>query len=478
MVAFTSNFRLTKPDFNSIGWDVQLNSDLDIIDSVLGQFNTGLTIQGVWLNATLYPAGVSVIDGLTGHVWLTSTTHTSSSSPATFANDRASFPTYWTDITNPAISASVSAAASAASAASAAASLASITSLLAGGTTGTGRVVLDTSPTIVSATFTTTVVLTGVVSGAGIVAYFASPPPIGNTARSTGAFTTLAANDVVTLAPATTPGTINNTSIGQTTPLAGSFTTLTGALRGFISGLQMSAPGGAVTITITAGASSDSTNTIYMSTASTFTKTTASWTLGTAGGMLDTGATGGTASAWHHIYQIIRPDTGVVDFTMSLNAATPALSANYTKFRRIGSVFLDASKNIRGFTQFGDEFRWITQLSDIDTSVSGALGTTATLYPLSTPLGIKTIAMIRGTISHAAAGNSMLINSPDETSIAGGAMTTNNRTANTQIGGIRITFFTHVRTDILSQVRAVADVATTTVNAGAHAYIDIRGKDS
>lgn len=273
----------------------------------------------------------------------------------------------------------------------------------------------------------------------------------------------------------TAASTINNTSVGQTTAANGTFLSLKGGLRDYIAGCQGSAPGGATTETITACASVDTTNTIYMESGSTFTKTTASWTLGTGGGMLDTGATGGAASTWYHVYEMIRPDTGVVDFTMSLNATTPALPANYTKYRRIGSVFLDGSKNIRGFTQNSDEFLWIAQLSDINTA---ALGTTATTFAMSTPLGVKTTALIRGTMSNGSLGASMLINSPDETSIAGGSITTDNRTATNQTTTTRIPFLSYTRTNTSSQVRAVADAASTTVNAGAYGWLDTRGKDN
>jgi hypothetical protein len=122
MTSFTTNFRLTKPDFNSEGWDTLLNGDLDLLDSIIGQFNTGLSIQGIWLNATLYAAGISVVDSLTGHIWLANIAHTSSVTPTTFLQDRTNNPTFWTDVTNPATSATVSATNAAASAAAAAAS--------------------------------------------------------------------------------------------------------------------------------------------------------------------------------------------------------------------------------------------------------------------------------------------------------------------------------------------------------------------
>lgn len=174
MVAFTANFRLIKPDFNSEGWDTQLNTDLDLLDSIIGQFNTGLTIQGVWLNATFYAAGVSVVDATTGHVWISSTTYTSSAAPITFAQDRVAFPTIWTDITNPATSAAASAANALISANNAAASLTTLQGLFGGGSTGTGMLVLSTGATITNPTFaglgaiTPTSVTTGAITATTI----------------------------------------------------------------------------------------------------------------------------------------------------------------------------------------------------------------------------------------------------------------------------------------------------------------------
>jgi hypothetical protein len=98
----------------------------------------------------------------------------------------------------------------------------------------------------------TTLSASGAVTGAGFTARFATPGPIGSTTASTGAFTTLGATGAVTLSPAslnvaisptgtgtvtispagaltmapTAASTINNASIGVTTPLAGKFTTL------------------------------------------------------------------------------------------------------------------------------------------------------------------------------------------------------------------------------------------------------------
>ena len=127
MPTLTTNFRFTLPDYGTTGWDEAMKSNLQSIDAILGQFNTNIQLQGMWLNSNSYAAGVSVVDSVTGHIWVCGTTHTSSASPVTFATDRTNNPTYWTDITNPAIPAAAFAVAAGQSAANASAY--SITSL-------------------------------------------------------------------------------------------------------------------------------------------------------------------------------------------------------------------------------------------------------------------------------------------------------------------------------------------------------------
>lgn len=99
-----------------------MNNNLIAIDAVLGQFNIGINLQGLWINSQAYVAGQSVIDGLTAHIWSCAISHTSAASPTTFLTDRTNNPTFWVDITNPAIPAAQSAINSAASAVTAAAS--------------------------------------------------------------------------------------------------------------------------------------------------------------------------------------------------------------------------------------------------------------------------------------------------------------------------------------------------------------------
>ena len=127
--------------------------------------------------------------------------------------------------------------------------IAATTLSASGAVSGAGFTALFASPPAIGGTAPaagafTTLSASSTVSGTGFTTRLASPGPIGNTVASTGAFTTLSAtgaftaspanlNDVlsptgtgvVTINPATL-GTIDNMTLGGTTPAAGHVTTL------------------------------------------------------------------------------------------------------------------------------------------------------------------------------------------------------------------------------------------------------------
>lgn len=123
----------------------------------------------------------------------------------------------------------------------------------------------------------TTLAASSTVSGAGITALFASPPPIGVSAAAAGAFTTLSASSTVS-------GTGFSTylasppAIGGTAPAAGKFTTLTETnllvsnaaptvSSGFGSGASISANNGTAAFRVNVGTSSGNTGVIGLPTA-------------------------------------------------------------------------------------------------------------------------------------------------------------------------------------------------------------------
>jgi hypothetical protein len=153
------------------------------------------------------------------------------------------------------------------------------------------------------------------------------------------------------------------------------------------------------------------------------------------------------------------------------------LPANYTLFRRIGSIKTNASAQWTSFVQLGNEFLWATPVTDVNTA---ALGTAATLFALgSVPLGAAVIARLRGLISPTAASTLFLLNSPDEASTApntpAGNITVDTAAAGNAQGAI---FTLDVRTNTSQQVRAVASAASTTLQIATYGWIDTRGKDN
>jgi len=158
-------------------------------------------------------------------------------------------------------------------------------------------------------------------------------------------------------------------------------------LRNYIAGLTMSTAGSSGTMTIAAGTATDSTNAAYMTLAASIAKTTSSWAVGSAQGGLDTGAIAN--STWYHFYEINRPDTNVTDVIFSLSASAPALPANYTIYRRIGSGKTDASAHWILFAQNGDEFTWDVPVNDVNVSNPGTSAVTRTV---TVPTGITVFA--------------------------------------------------------------------------------------
>ena len=173
----------------------------------------------------------------------------------------------------------------------------------------------------------------------------------------------------------------------------------------YLSGLTMSTAGGSSTMTIAAGAANDSTNSTLMNLASSIAKTTASWAVGTGNGGLDTGAIANTT--WYHFYEIERTDTGVVDVVFSLSASAPALPANYTIYRRIGSGKTDASAHWIAFTQTGDQFIWATSLVDVN-NANPASGSRSNVT-LTVPTGVVVSALFRASLTSSASANGVLV---------------------------------------------------------------------
>jgi len=150
MVTYTPILKLAKPVFDQTPWDQDINGDLNILDSAIGNFFGIANYIGLWRNGTAYVAGQVVTDAVDSSMWTCVVSHTAAAG-GTFAQDRTAHPTYWTkeiaNATELAQDAANSAAAAAASAAAAAASAATVNNALplAGGTM-TGPLILSGDP--------------------------------------------------------------------------------------------------------------------------------------------------------------------------------------------------------------------------------------------------------------------------------------------------------------------------------------------
>lgn len=250
--------------------------------------------------------------------------------------------------------------------------------------------------------------------------------------------------------------------------------------RSFLSGLALSNNSGDALndIDIAVGECRDSTNVIDMTLAAVLTKRIdAAWVVGSVQGGLDgTESVAGTpdTSTWYHLYLIMRPDTGVVDAIFSESASAPTLPTNYTRFRRIGSVFNGSGGDIRAFTQTGDIFLWNTSVTDNSATTDIAA---LTLQVISTPLGIKTQPLLTGFVVQSGAGsiNVQVADAVAATAVVQcGLSTFDLQTVEWNIMG-------GISTNTASQIFYRRDATTATIGSSALTtvgWMDRRGRDT
>jgi hypothetical protein len=237
-------------------------------------------------------------------------------------------------------------------------------------------------------------------------------------------------------------------------------------MRSYLAGLTLSTAGASSTFGIAPGVATDSTNTDVMALASAYTKTTSAWAVGTGNGALDTGTI--AANTWYHAYLIKRPDTGVVDVLISLSATAPTLPANYTLFRRIGSMKADGSSQWVAFSQNGDEFLWLAQVDDAS---AVAVPASATLVTLSVPLGVKVNVLLNVQQTYAnSTPTNLQVYSPDQP-------TTGTVGVSLAITG-SVVDSVNVRTNTSSQVYVKGSSANGTYYITTLGWNDRRGRDA
>jgi hypothetical protein len=218
----------------------------------------------------------------------------------------------------------------------------------------------------------------------------------------------LAANVDVTLPSAA--GTIIGTGAETLTAAlqATARSNISAALKGHFSGLTLS--NNSTNIDIAAGeCASTETNPVLMVLASSLTKNMASaWAVGSGNGGLDTGT---IANGTYFVWLIQRSDTGVVDALCSLSSTAPTMPTNYDRKRMIAPIVRSGGAWV-AFTQLEDMFLLTTPVLDVN---AGTITTSATLFTLSVPIGVKVEAIVSTQTAKTAASPTTLWTSPEQT---------------------------------------------------------------
>lgn len=261
--------------------------------------------------------------------------------------------------------------------------------------------------------------------------------------------------------------TSNGTTWSSTAPASAT-------VRSYLAGCTMSTAGSSATMSIAAGTATDSTNTVSMA-LTAIAKTTSAWAVGNNNGGIDTGSIAN--STWYHFYVIQRSDTGVVDVMFSTSASAPTLPTNYTYYRRIGSGKTNGSAQWTKFVQFGDEFLWDTELTDVSSIATSA---TAASKTLTVPTGIQVWARIRANLGLASGSESLFITSLDESDQAaslstGGALGKGTFECSS---GFQGNGECRVRTNTSAQIRVRSFGTAAFFSIFTYGWVDERGKSA
>jgi hypothetical protein len=183
----------------------------------------------------------------------------------------------------------------------------------------------------------------------------------------------------------------------------------------------------------------------------------ATFTAGNNGGGLDTGA---IADGWYHCHAIRKGSA--IDYIFSTSLTAPTIPTGWSlQFRRIGSI-LRVSGVLKPFFQVGSYFIWKTVAQDLLVTTQGA---TAILRTISTPPGMRVVAILNAGVAHATAtSGTVYFSSPDATDEdpANNYAVTNVCQVNARGVYGRLL----VLTDTSSQVRTRGIAASTTVVIG------------
>lgn len=210
---------------------------------------------------------------------------------------------------------------------------------------------------------------------------------------------------------------------------------------------------------IAAGGAIDATGAYWMTGAALTKQTNVAWAVGSAAGMLDTGAVGNSD---YYIWEIARPDTAVVDYLSSLSSTAPTMPANYVYKRLIG-WFKRVGGVVASFTTYeteggGLELSW--NVPTLDINLANTLTTARRTDAVKVPLNFSTIALLNISMTDAAAGFAAWVYSPDTTDAAPSASAAPGQNFVSNAAGNVVSNTLRIRTSTAGLIAARATLAT------------------
>lgn len=240
--------------------------------------------------------------------------------------------------------------------------------------------------------------------------------------------------------------------------------------RGHLKGMRLAnnATDAANDIDVSEGECRDSANTVNIKLPAGITKRLdAAWAEGTNQGGLDTGAIANTP---YHVFAIRSATTGVCDVLFSASATAPTLPANYTAFRRIGSIVRIAAA-IKQFFQTGNTFQTFG-----DQDYSSASARSLSLLALSVPTGIRVLPILKVSIAQGATGTSYVTLAPGDNN----ALTVTQAVQANSANGVDCSLVNYLSTNTNAQVYLAVVISSGTILAATMltaGWIDRRGQD-
>ena len=158
-----------------------------------------------------------------------------------------------------------------------------------------------------------------------------------------------------------------------------------GTISGYVCSNNPTFPNTQINVSV--GNARDTTNLYSIPrTAGITKKLDVAWVAGTNQGGKDS-ATALAANQTWHVHAILNPTTVTTDILFSQSPTAPTLPSGYTKFRRIMSLILDSSANIKQFTQTGSYVQLKTRNTEFSATSNGV--STGTLRNMAVPTGLK-----------------------------------------------------------------------------------------